>query len=112
MIKDERRKSERVSKLTLVSYKHYDKEEKLDSQGIGRTADISKHGLRLQMPEKFEEGTTLDVTVAIEEDIVDFLATVIYTKQIDDELFDVGLEILSASDKSKIILKNYIKELK
>lgn len=106
-----RREYTRYPAVNLVSYVHYDKEEHKDYEGVAKTADVSKGGFRVQIPEKFEVDTKLEVTVAIGEKILSFLSKVVFVKKLNEKLYDVGVQIVSAKDGDFETFLDYLEKL-
>ena len=66
----EKRASRRIRSLNLTSYtpKKGDKQEYIVS--IGRTLDVSEGGVKVETHRKLDNGTELEMDIAVEEKII------------------------------------------
>ena len=109
MSMSEKRKSPRVSSIHLFNYVHLGLEEKdPDTQGMGRTINLSKSGIMLETHIPFIENNTLDVVVGLKEDMLTLRGKIVFSKATDSGQYQSGIEFLSLDDKSEQILQRYI----
>ncbi len=105
----EKRKSPRISSIHLFNYVHLGLEEKgPDTQGMGRTINVSKSGIMLETHIPFIENNTLDVVVGLKEEMLTLRGKIVFSKATDAGQYQSGVEFLSVDDESEQILQRYI----
>ncbi|AGF77294.1 PilZ domain-containing protein [Desulfocapsa sulfexigens DSM 10523] len=107
MEKGEKRNFIRLDSLHLLDYLIIDKEGRQTTYSMGRTLDVSEHGLQLEVTQPMSVGDTLLVTVGIEDDLIDLVGEVKYAKEASKR-YTVGIEFSDISDEGLRILKKYI----
>lgn len=101
----EKRASRRIRSLNLTSYtpKKGDKQEYIVS--IGRTLDVSEGGVKVETHRKLDNGTELEMDIAVEEKIITAKGEVVYTEELKNGLFGTGIRFTSISDEDRKILQ-------
>lgn len=107
MSNSENRKYIRLDSLHLLDYLIVDREGRQTTYSMGRTLDVSEHGMKLEVNHTVNSGDTLLITVGIENDLVDLTGEVIHCKK-NNKLYVLGIEFSDISDKGMKILKKYI----
>ncbi len=105
-----KRKHERVDALNLLSYVILDSDNKEWNQGMGRTLNISESGLQLETHEPIETKYILQISIGIEDDLVEIKGKVVYTNRGDSGKFETGLEFIQVKQDALAVLKKYISE--
>lgn len=102
MIMTNKRRYERVDAIHL-SYICIDEAGNVIHEGMGRTLNVSEAGILLETSFGTEPGQTLNVTLAIGEDLLDVNGQVVRVDEKDD-LYHTGVEFqdLSEDDRAKI----------
>jgi c-di-GMP-binding flagellar brake protein YcgR len=111
MSKSENRNYIRLDSLHLLDYLIVDREGRQTTYSMGRTLDVSEHGMKLEVSHTVNFGDTLLITVGIENDLVDLTGEVIHCKK-NNDLYTLGIEFSDISDKGMEILKKYISAFK
>lgn len=98
----ENRRFERVDAIHL-SYVCIDEAGNVVHEGMGRTLNVSEAGILLETPFCTELGQTLNVTLAVGEELLDVNGRVIRVEETPDGC-RTGVEFseLSAGDREKI----------
>lgn len=107
MKKGEKRSYIRLDSLHLLDYLIIDREGRQTTHSMGRTLDVSEHGLKLEVTEPMSNGDTLLVTLGLEDDLIDLTGKVKYSQKTADR-YTVGIEFSDISDEGIRILEKYI----
>ena len=99
--KREKRGSRRIRSLNLTSYTPKKGDQQSAMVSIGRTLDVSESGVKVEIHRKLAEGTRLDMDIAVEDKIVTATGEVVYTEELENELFGTGIRFTSISDADR-----------
>jgi len=105
-----KRKHERVDTLNLLSYVVLDSDGKEWEQGMGRTLNISETGLQLETREPIQTNNILQISIGIEDELVEIKGKVIYTNRGDAGMFETGIEFRQVKQDALAVLNKYINE--
>ena len=103
----EKRKFIRWDSLHLLDYIVTHSDGKSGRYSMGRTLDVSVNGLKLETVYSLSSAESLEITVGVEEDLIDLQARVTYTEQTGDRYVS-GLEFVKMSTEGRRILRRYI----
>ena len=107
MKSDEKRNYIRMDSLHLLDYLVINRAGQQTTYSMGRTLDVSEHGLKLEVTQPVCDGDTLLVTVGIEDDLVDLTGEVKHCEK-ESNRYAIGIEFSDISDEGLRILKKYI----
>ena len=102
----EKRKFIRWDSLHLLDYLVIDQEGLEGRYSMGRTLDVSLNGIKLETVYPLNIESTLEITVGVEEDLVDLEARITYTDQVEDRYVS-GLEFIKMSSEGRRIFRRY-----
>ncbi len=105
-----KRKNERFDALNLLSYVSLDSDGKEWNQGMGRTLNISESGLQLETHEPIDSREILQISVGIEDELIEIKGKVVYTNRGDSGKFETGIEFIQVRQDALRVLKKYISE--
>lgn len=109
MVTNERRHCPRIQALTLISYSCIGESEKIESQGMGRTLNISEEGILMETYVSIDPKYSIALSIGLEDELINITGQIVYSKPGKNEKFETGIEFLE-TDKSTIeILRKYIK---
>jgi len=109
MVINEKRHCPRIQALTLISYSCIGESEKIESQGMGRTLNISEEGILMETYVSIDPKYSIALSIGLEDELINITGQIIYSKPGKNEKFETGIEFLE-TDKSTIeILRKYIK---
>lgn len=109
MVINEKRHCPRIQALNLISYSCIGESEKIESQGMGRTLNISEEGILLETYVSIDPKYSIALSIGLEDELINIKGQIIYSKPGKDEKFEAGIQFLE-TDKSTIeILRKYIK---
>lgn len=91
----ERRREPRVRVLNLVSVDQCDDSGALTELAIGRTLDLSRHGMRLELSRPLPLRSRVRVTVALAERIINLDGQVRHLDEMDDGTCAMGIEFVA-----------------
>ncbi len=80
-----------------------------DTQGMGRTLNVSHTGILIETYTSIEEGRSILLTIGIEEDLVVVKGRVVHTKPIRSGAYTAGIEFSDLSEASRQVLDRYIR---
>ncbi len=104
------RKHERIDALNLLSYVSLDSDGKAWNQGMGRTLNISETGLQLETHEPIQTQYVLQISVGIEDELVEIKGKVVYTNRGESTMFETGIEFIQVKQEALAVLNKYINE--
>ena len=111
MNKSEHRNYIRLDSLHLLDYLIIDRDGRQTTYSMGRTLDVSEHGLKLEVTHAVSPGDSLLLTVGLENDLIDLTGEVLHCKK-NANRYILGIEFSDISDKGMLILNKYIKAFK
>ncbi len=79
---DEKRKSQRLHAVHLVSYTKLSSDNLPEVMGIGKTLDLGEGGLKLETRERFEVGDVLHLEFTIEGKVIKTDARVAHVEEV------------------------------
>ena len=109
MTSENKRKHERIHSLNL-SYICLDEDKKIVKQGMGRTLNISESGILLETHFPVEPEHTIQLTISLEENLLDINGKPVHVRSIDGGKYQIGIEFTDLDADSAIVLKQFISE--
>ena len=107
MSSKDQRQIPRIDSLNL-SFFCIDDEQNIVTQGMGRTLNISTAGILLETNEIVPESKTVDMEIALEDDIISASGIVAHSTQSEDSMFHTGIQFTKLSDEDKVIITKHI----
>jgi len=104
----EKRKKLRYSSLNLLYFVCYDKNNNKITQGMGRTLNVSEGGILLETHVPLDKDMTVSLTMALEDDLMDFKGKVTHLKKCGGGKFEFGMEFVEMDEKRRLYLKQYM----
>ncbi|NNK94877.1 MAG: PilZ domain-containing protein [Desulfobacterales bacterium] len=102
----EKRKFIRLDSLHLLDYIAIDESGARGQYSMGRTLDVSVNGLRMETAYALSKTDTLEITVGVEEDLVDLVARIAYTSP-SGQRFVSGIEFIKMSAEGRRVFRRY-----
>jgi c-di-GMP-binding flagellar brake protein YcgR len=103
----DKRKHERIESLNL-SYICLDEDKNVVKQGMGRTLNISESGMLLETHFPIEPKHALQLTISLEEDLLDIEGKPVHIRSVEGGKYQVGIKFVNLGQKSTQLLKNFI----
>ncbi|MEM6796366.1 MAG: PilZ domain-containing protein [Acidobacteriota bacterium] len=101
---DERRVDSRVQKVHLVQVSRVDEEGFRADLATGRTLNISRGGLRLELHHPLPLRSEVGLDLAVGNGLIHVVGTVVYLEAIDDNMCFMGIAFknLSPDDEARL----------
>ncbi len=107
MSSKDQRQAPRADSLNL-SFFCIDEDSNIIQQGMGRTLNISTSGILLETNEQIPQDKTVDMEIAMENEIINVSGTVIHSTEYGEDIFHTGINFTSLSDEAKKTLRTFI----
>ena len=107
MTSENQRKHERIQSLNL-SYICLDEDQNIVKQGMGRTLNISESGILLETHFPIESNHTIQLTVSLEEDLLDIKGNPVHVKSLDEGKYQIGIKFVDLDENDAKTLQNFI----
>lgn len=101
---DNERHHPRVRNLNLVQISRFDEAGVHADLATGRTLDISTGGIRLELHYSLPLRSVVELTLALDEELIEVRGKVVYLKEIDDERCAMGIQFtdMTAKDRQRL----------
>lgn len=107
----EKRKFIRLDSLHLLDYIVLDRDHVKGRYSMGRTLDVSVNGIKMETPYPLSTEDTLEITVGLEDDLVDLEGRITYSKQLGNR-YVTGIEFIKMSGESRRVFRRYTEAFK
>ncbi len=107
MTSADKRKHERIQSLNL-SYICLDENRNIIKQGMGRTLNISESGILLETHFPIEPTHVIQLTISLEEDLLDIKGKPVHITPKDDGKYEIGIQFIETDPDTTTLLKKYI----
>ena len=107
MTSKNKRKHERIQSLNL-SYICLDEDENIIKQGMGRTLNISESGILLETHFPIEPDHSVQLTISLEEDLLDLKGKPVHVRSRDKGKFEIGIQFVDMDQRAVDILKKFV----
>jgi hypothetical protein len=109
MATQEKRKHARINSLNLL-YVCLDENNQIIKQGMGRTLNVSESGILLETHFPIESKYTVQLTISLEENLLDIKGKPVHVKTIDGGKFQIGIEFDDLDENATKLLQDFINE--
>jgi len=109
MADDERRKTARIRISQLAQSTREDRRTGLRSEAMGTTADLSKGGLRFDVPQgcNVQSGSEVTISFVVGGKIVDAKGDVVHFTSKDEGMASMGIRFKDLSDADRKFIERY-----
>ena len=104
----ERRSEGRLDSKNLISYVCLDENNRQYGQGMGRTLNISEGGILLETHVLLDPKSSISLTIALEEELMDFSGTIIFSNGKKDGKYETGVHFSDQNEEKRRFLRHYI----
>jgi len=108
----DRRYGLRTSSDNLLFYICLDEDGNEITQGMGKTLDVSERGIRIETHVSIDAGLSIFLTVAVEDELMDFKGNIVHTLKRDYGRFEYGMELIDIDEEKCLFLRQYMQFLK
>ncbi len=98
----------RVKNLNLVQVDRHDERGLQADLATGRTLDLSPGGMRLELHHPLPLRTIVEMSLALDNEIVDVRGKVVYLEEIDDDRCAMGVQFLDVGEEARQVLERYV----
>jgi hypothetical protein len=109
MVINEKRQCPRIQALNLISYSCIGESEQIESQGMGRTLNISEEGILLETYVPIDPKYSIALSIGLENELVNIKGQIIYSQPGNNEKFEAGIQFSETDESTIEILRKYIK---
>ncbi|MCD4716884.1 MAG: PilZ domain-containing protein [Desulfobacterales bacterium] len=106
----ERRKNPRVESLNLLSYVCLDENNRALDQGMGRTLNVSKGGILLEIYNPVDPAHTMVLAIGLKDNMVDIKGKVVHSRTDEDGKIKSGVQFIEMDKETLLTLEAYITE--
>ncbi len=103
----EKRRHVRVDSFNL-SYVCVDESGEVINEGMGRTLNVSESGILLETYFPTESGQLLELTIALDEKLIDIKGKVAHHRKGKSRSFEAGIEFVDLTEDKLTDIKRYI----
>jgi hypothetical protein len=107
MTAENKRKHERIRSLNL-SYICLDEDNNIVKQGMGRTLNISESGILLETNFPIESNHTIQLTISLEEDLLDIVGKAVHVRSINGGKYQIGIQVIDLDKNTAKLLNKFI----
>ncbi len=100
----------RVKNLNLVQVDRHDEEGFQADLATGRTLDISTGGIRLELHHALPLRTIVEMSLALDNDLIDVRGKIVYLEEIDDECCAMGIQFIDVGADARQLLEQYVEK--
>ncbi len=101
---EEKRKSVRIESDQFISFKVYDDQKRICSEGMALAKDVSKTGVLLENRSGFDVGSNVDLAIALTEEILNVKGIVRNSNMVNENTYQIGIEFVNVSEEELIKL--------
>lgn len=106
---NENREFVRHESLNLVSYILFNSNDEIINQGVGRSLDISKGGILLEIEDLIDdEINTIRMEIALDDNIISVEGRVAFTLLTTESSTECGIQFKNPNPEVQINIQNYI----
>ncbi len=109
MTSENKRKHERIQSLNL-SYICLDEDKNIVKQAMGRTLNISTSGILLETHFPIELKHTIQLTVSLEENLLDITGKPVHVRSIDGGKYQIGIQFIDLDENATNMLQKFISD--
>jgi len=104
----EERKNLRIDSLHLLFYVCCDENINEMIQGMGKTLNVSEGGIMLETHVSIDVELNILLTIALEDDLMDFKGKIVHSRKREDGKFEYGIEFVGINPEKHLFLRQYM----
>jgi hypothetical protein len=108
MVTNEKRLCPRIQALNLISYSCIGESDQIESQGMGRTLNISEEGMLLETYVSMDPKYSIALSIGLEDELINIKGQIIYSQPGKNEKFEAGIQFLETDASTIEVLRKYI----
>jgi len=103
-----RRSEPRFRAINLVSVQQLDEGGTPVNEGVGRTLDLSLHGMLLESAQAYEQASKVDVSFALGDRVIEVNADVRSVNLVAEDKYEIGLKFNDLGEKDGEAIQAYL----
>ena len=104
----DRRKSARVKISSSATYTRFDSKGRAFDPRSCKSMNLSSGGVKLKSDFPVNCGETLEITIALGPNMVNFKGKVVYADPSDDQGFELGISIAEIENQDRVALTRFV----
>ncbi len=101
----------RLETLNLVSFTHRDSDGRVDLEVVGRTLDLSKGGILLEISQPVpSENRQVEVTLGIRDSVIQVNGEIVHQRELQDDNIGLGIAFRNLSESDARIIGDFLRE--
>lgn len=101
-------RSKRFESINLVSLSHKDTEGRTDMESVGRTLDLSKGGILLELPSALPSpNEEVEITLGIKNNIIRARGRIVHQRQLDNGHFGLGISFVEIDEDDAQVISQF-----
>lgn len=98
----------RIKALNLVQISRFDEEGFRADLATGRTLDISRGGMRLELHHHLPLRSIVGLTLALDNELVEVRGRVVHLEEIDEERCSMGIQFVDLGPEARAMFDRYL----
>jgi hypothetical protein len=103
-----KRGTQRIDSLNLISYVVFDEDDNAIRQGMGRTLNISKTGICLDTYKALSRRQKVSLTIGLKDDLVSIIGKVVHVRKRKNGRFDNGIDFIKVDQTHQSVLNDFL----
>jgi len=103
-----KRGTQRIDSLNLISYVVFDEDDNAIRQGMGRTLNISKTGICLDTYKALSRRQKVSLTIGLKDDLVSIIGKVVHVRKRKNGRFDNGIDFVKVDQTHQSVLNDFL----
>ena len=99
------RENPRINRILLTAIEQYTETGELTDEVLGRTLDVSEGGMKVEMKHPLPLLSTVTISLAFKDDIINVSGQVVHLVKNDAGLIDTGIKFDELSPEQSEVLK-------
>lgn len=104
----ERRRAERRHSLNFLEFTVVGEDGEVLLREMGRTLNVSASGIRLETPALLEAGQAVQVTIGLQEEMIELAGRVAHTELVGENMFSAGIQFTQMGEEGRRVLARYL----
>ena len=105
---EDKRSTQRVDSQNLLYFTCCDPDGNVTAQGMGHTSNVSEGGILLETHISLATEVDLSITIALEEDIMEFKGRIVHHRKREDGWFESGVRFSEMDGERRRFLGQYV----
>ncbi len=108
---DNHHRLKRLETLNIVSFSHVDAQGEHDLEGVGRTLDLSKGGILLEVTRPIPpEIQKVELALAIKNRVIVIKGEVLHQRKLENDLIGLGISFRDISEADRHYIAQFLLE--